>query len=183
MHDQQIFKDGDEVYVWIYDPVPFKTFCIGLLLGEYQTATLFPANYNMCLGSLQIFHLGSEHQSHWSLCWLCVSLGTPYLADSLCRVLIPQNQHIWAEFLQEPTKAHSFPLKSGNLLNSYILCLVVKRYWPFCFHGGVWFVELKFRLHRNNILKRVCFLFQFWVLLLYVYSHCGHQRSDLVFII
>ncbi|ELT97428.1 hypothetical protein CAPTEDRAFT_221933 [Capitella teleta] len=28
----QEFKDGDEVYVWIYDPVPFKTFCIGLLL-------------------------------------------------------------------------------------------------------------------------------------------------------
>ena len=33
MHDQQIFKDGDEYYVWIYDPVPLKTFLIGLLLG------------------------------------------------------------------------------------------------------------------------------------------------------
>ena len=34
MHDNQVFKDGDEVYVWIYDPVPFKTFFIGLLLGK-----------------------------------------------------------------------------------------------------------------------------------------------------
>ena len=35
MHDQQIFKDGDEYYVWIYDPVPLKTFFIGLLLGMF----------------------------------------------------------------------------------------------------------------------------------------------------
>ena len=35
MHDQQIFKDGDEYYVWIYDPVPLKTFLIGLLLGMH----------------------------------------------------------------------------------------------------------------------------------------------------
>ncbi|XP_064611152.1 translocation protein SEC62-like [Liolophura sinensis] len=32
MHEDQMFKDGDEVYVWIYDPVPLKTFIIGLLL-------------------------------------------------------------------------------------------------------------------------------------------------------
>jgi len=32
MHDNQVFKDGPEVYVWIYDPVPVKTFIIGLFL-------------------------------------------------------------------------------------------------------------------------------------------------------
>ncbi|XP_021369665.1 translocation protein SEC62-like isoform X2 [Mizuhopecten yessoensis] len=32
MHDDQIFLDGSDVYVWIYDPVPAKTFVIGLLM-------------------------------------------------------------------------------------------------------------------------------------------------------
>ncbi|GAB1607336.1 translocation protein SEC62-like [Argonauta hians] len=32
MPDDQRFIDGDEVYVWIYDPVPIKTFIIGLLM-------------------------------------------------------------------------------------------------------------------------------------------------------
>ncbi|CAI9724001.1 SEC62 isoform X2 [Octopus vulgaris] len=32
MPDDQRFIDGDEVYVWIYDPVPVKTFIIGLLM-------------------------------------------------------------------------------------------------------------------------------------------------------
>ena len=40
MHDQQIFKDGDEYYVWIYDPVPLKTFLIGLLLGRWLIESL-----------------------------------------------------------------------------------------------------------------------------------------------
>lgn len=44
MHDLQIFKDGDtEYYVWIYDPVPVKTFIIGLLLVLGAIAVcLFP---------------------------------------------------------------------------------------------------------------------------------------------
>ena len=41
MHDQQIFKDGDEYYVWIYDPVPLKTFLIGLLLGGWLIEIVF----------------------------------------------------------------------------------------------------------------------------------------------
>ncbi|XP_041377735.1 translocation protein SEC62-like [Gigantopelta aegis] len=32
MHDDQRFVDGEEIYVWIYDPVPLKTFLIGLLM-------------------------------------------------------------------------------------------------------------------------------------------------------
>ncbi|XP_076086180.1 translocation protein SEC62-like isoform X1 [Mytilus galloprovincialis] len=32
MHDDQIFLDGDNIYVWIYDPIPAKTFLIGLLM-------------------------------------------------------------------------------------------------------------------------------------------------------
>merc|ERR1712168_1549435 len=32
MHDHQVFKDGREAYVWIYDPDPIKAFLIGLLL-------------------------------------------------------------------------------------------------------------------------------------------------------
>ncbi|XP_033764055.1 translocation protein SEC62-like isoform X2 [Pecten maximus] len=32
MHDDQVFLDGNDVYVWIYDPVPAKTFVIGLLM-------------------------------------------------------------------------------------------------------------------------------------------------------
>lgn len=61
LHDDQLFLDGNEVsvrrcqvhpgdvlvtdrinlivcpqvYVWIYDPVPFKTFAMGLILGEW----------------------------------------------------------------------------------------------------------------------------------------------------
>ncbi|XP_046342686.2 translocation protein SEC62-like isoform X1 [Haliotis rufescens] len=43
MHDDQRFVDGDEVYVWIYDPVPLKTFLIGLLMVFGATALcLFP---------------------------------------------------------------------------------------------------------------------------------------------
>ncbi|XP_064641965.1 translocation protein SEC62-like [Lineus longissimus] len=32
MHDDQFFCDGEEVFVWIYDPVNVKTFIIGLFL-------------------------------------------------------------------------------------------------------------------------------------------------------
>lgn len=32
MPDQQFFEDGDEVYVWIYDPVNAKNFIIGLFM-------------------------------------------------------------------------------------------------------------------------------------------------------
>uniref|UniRef100_A0A0B6Y0A8 Translocation protein SEC62 n=1 Tax=Arion vulgaris TaxID=1028688 RepID=A0A0B6Y0A8_9EUPU len=32
MPEQQFFEDGDEIYVWIYDPVNAKTFFIGLLM-------------------------------------------------------------------------------------------------------------------------------------------------------
>ncbi|XP_013388217.1 translocation protein SEC62-like [Lingula anatina] len=32
----QMFLDGDEMYVWVYDPVSPKTFIIGLLLGEFR---------------------------------------------------------------------------------------------------------------------------------------------------
>ncbi|XP_046584063.1 translocation protein SEC62-like [Haliotis rubra] len=43
MHDDQRFVDGEEVYVWIYDPVPLKTFLIGLLMVFGATALcLFP---------------------------------------------------------------------------------------------------------------------------------------------
>jgi len=43
MHNLQVFKDGSEVYVWIYDPVPIKTFIIGLLLVLGAIAVcLFP---------------------------------------------------------------------------------------------------------------------------------------------
>ncbi|XP_042195071.1 translocation protein SEC62-like [Callorhinchus milii] len=39
----QIFIDGNEVYVWIYDPVHFKTFAMGLILViAVIAATLFP---------------------------------------------------------------------------------------------------------------------------------------------
>uniref|UniRef100_A0A452FES5 Translocation protein SEC62 n=1 Tax=Capra hircus TaxID=9925 RepID=A0A452FES5_CAPHI len=33
-HDDQVFLDGNEVFVWIYDPVHFKTFVMGLILGN-----------------------------------------------------------------------------------------------------------------------------------------------------
>ena len=49
MHDQQVFKDGEEYYVWIYDPVPLKTFFIGLLLGKW-TDGLF------CCGHFFLVH-------------------------------------------------------------------------------------------------------------------------------
>ncbi|KAL5015096.1 hypothetical protein ScPMuIL_009366 [Solemya velum] len=43
MHDDQRFVDGDEIYVWIYDPVPAKTFVIGLLMVLGAAALcLFP---------------------------------------------------------------------------------------------------------------------------------------------
>uniref|UniRef100_A0A8D0QIG2 Translocation protein SEC62 n=1 Tax=Sus scrofa TaxID=9823 RepID=A0A8D0QIG2_PIG len=32
-HDDQVFLDGNEVFVWIYDPVHFKTFVMGLILA------------------------------------------------------------------------------------------------------------------------------------------------------
>lgn len=32
MHEEQLFLDGDSIYVWIYDPIPAKTFLIGLLM-------------------------------------------------------------------------------------------------------------------------------------------------------
>ncbi|XP_066537715.1 translocation protein SEC62 [Hoplias malabaricus] len=42
-HEDQIFLDGNEVYVWIYDPVHFKTFAMGLILViAVIAATLFP---------------------------------------------------------------------------------------------------------------------------------------------
>uniref|UniRef100_A0A8D0DX26 Translocation protein SEC62 n=1 Tax=Salvator merianae TaxID=96440 RepID=A0A8D0DX26_SALMN len=41
-HEDQVFLDGNEVYVWIYDPVHFKTFAMGLtLVTAVITATLF----------------------------------------------------------------------------------------------------------------------------------------------
>ncbi|KAF4796152.1 Translocation protein SEC62 [Turdus rufiventris] len=33
-HEDQVFLDGNEVYVWIYDPVHFKTFAMGLVLAR-----------------------------------------------------------------------------------------------------------------------------------------------------
>ncbi|XP_049602456.1 translocation protein SEC62 [Syngnathus scovelli] len=43
LHEDQLFLDGNEVYVWIYDPVPFKTFAMGLILViAVIAATLFP---------------------------------------------------------------------------------------------------------------------------------------------
>ncbi|XP_053314479.1 translocation protein SEC62 [Spea bombifrons] len=42
-HEDQVFLDGSEVYVWIYDPVHFKTFAMGLILViAVIAATLFP---------------------------------------------------------------------------------------------------------------------------------------------
>ncbi|KAM7248483.1 hypothetical protein CapIbe_000522 [Capra ibex] len=42
-HDDQVFLDGNEVFVWIYDPVHFKTFVMGLILViAVIAATLFP---------------------------------------------------------------------------------------------------------------------------------------------
>lgn len=42
-HDDQLFLDGNEVYFWIYDPVHFKTFAMGLILViAVIAATLFP---------------------------------------------------------------------------------------------------------------------------------------------
>ncbi|KAG8445197.1 hypothetical protein GDO86_010103 [Hymenochirus boettgeri] len=42
-HEEQAFLDGNEVYVWIYDPVHFKTFAMGLILViAVIAATLFP---------------------------------------------------------------------------------------------------------------------------------------------
>ncbi|XP_043926012.1 translocation protein SEC62 [Protopterus annectens] len=42
-HEDQIFLDGSELYVWIYDPVHFKTFAMGLILViAVIAATLFP---------------------------------------------------------------------------------------------------------------------------------------------
>uniref|UniRef100_A0A672PIC0 Translocation protein SEC62 n=1 Tax=Sinocyclocheilus grahami TaxID=75366 RepID=A0A672PIC0_SINGR len=42
-HEDQLFLDGSEVYFWIYDPVHFKTFAMGLILViAVIAATLFP---------------------------------------------------------------------------------------------------------------------------------------------
>ncbi|XP_031720896.1 translocation protein SEC62 [Anarrhichthys ocellatus] len=42
-HEEQLFLDGNEVFVWIYDPVHFKTFAMGLILViAVIAATLFP---------------------------------------------------------------------------------------------------------------------------------------------
>lgn len=42
-HDDQVFLDGNEVFVWIYDPVHIKTFVMGLILViAVIAATLFP---------------------------------------------------------------------------------------------------------------------------------------------
>uniref|UniRef100_A0A8C2VRX7 Translocation protein SEC62 n=1 Tax=Chinchilla lanigera TaxID=34839 RepID=A0A8C2VRX7_CHILA len=42
-HDDQVFLDDNEVYVWIYDPVHIKTFVMGLILVmAVIAATLFP---------------------------------------------------------------------------------------------------------------------------------------------
>lgn len=43
LHEDQLFLDGNEVFVWIYDPVHFKTFAMGLILViAVIAATLFP---------------------------------------------------------------------------------------------------------------------------------------------
>lgn len=43
MHDTQVFYDSNDLYVWIYDPVPAKTFIIGLFLVLGAIAVcLFP---------------------------------------------------------------------------------------------------------------------------------------------
>lgn len=34
MHLDQLFVDGNEVYVWIYDPIPVRAWIIGTLLGK-----------------------------------------------------------------------------------------------------------------------------------------------------
>ncbi|XP_051554464.1 translocation protein SEC62-like [Myxocyprinus asiaticus] len=42
-HEDQLFLDGNEVYFWVYDPVHFKTFAMGLILViAVIAATLFP---------------------------------------------------------------------------------------------------------------------------------------------
>ncbi|KAK6310355.1 hypothetical protein J4Q44_G00184100 [Coregonus suidteri] len=42
-HEDQLFLDGNEVFVWIYDPVHFKSFAMGLILViAVIAATLFP---------------------------------------------------------------------------------------------------------------------------------------------
>jgi len=38
MHNSQRFVDGQEVFVWIYDPTPAKHFIIGFLLGARNRA-------------------------------------------------------------------------------------------------------------------------------------------------
>lgn len=43
MHEDQRFVDGEDIYVWIFDPVPAKTFIIGLLMVVGAAALcLFP---------------------------------------------------------------------------------------------------------------------------------------------
>ncbi|XP_077415225.1 translocation protein SEC62 [Vanacampus margaritifer] len=43
LHEDEVFLDGNEVYVWIYDPVHFKTFAMGLIVViAVIAATLFP---------------------------------------------------------------------------------------------------------------------------------------------
>uniref|UniRef100_UPI00358E2632 translocation protein SEC62-like n=1 Tax=Myxine glutinosa TaxID=7769 RepID=UPI00358E2632 len=43
LHEDQVFLDGNEIYVWSYDPVHFKTFALGLfVVVGVIAATLFP---------------------------------------------------------------------------------------------------------------------------------------------
>jgi hypothetical protein len=35
VHDQQVYNDDTDVYVWIFDPTPLHKKIIGLLIGTF----------------------------------------------------------------------------------------------------------------------------------------------------
>uniref|UniRef100_A0A2K6G469 Translocation protein SEC62 n=1 Tax=Propithecus coquereli TaxID=379532 RepID=A0A2K6G469_PROCO len=83
-HDDQVFLDGNEVYVWIYDPVHFKTFVMGLILGNvlaFISIVLFPdieRNFSStarCILFLIIWLITGGRHHFWFLPNLTADVG------------------------------------------------------------------------------------------------------------
>eukprot|EP00064_Thunnus_orientalis_P018297 superscaffoldBa00004170_g18393 len=71
-HEDQLFLDGNEVYVWIYDPVHFKTFAMGLILGE--SAVENHKHGNLLQIAADFTSLYSQHLSTFVFCFSVIAV-------------------------------------------------------------------------------------------------------------
>uniref|UniRef100_A0A3B3QA35 Translocation protein SEC62 n=1 Tax=Paramormyrops kingsleyae TaxID=1676925 RepID=A0A3B3QA35_9TELE len=80
-HEDQVFLDGNEVYVWIYDPVHFKTFAMGLILALVSSyflcvfTHLRPLSSARCILFLIIWVVTGGRHHFWFLPNLTADVG------------------------------------------------------------------------------------------------------------